>query len=141
MTTNKTTLTLAMAAALATGAYGLAGSTWTHAAESGGARAVATTPSGEDAAEDAREAADRANEAAEDANEAADYAAAQSQASRLTRAQIVAKLTAVGYTDIHDLEFGEDGVWKAEATEPNTGEEVDLWIDGVDGHVLKKNDD
>lgn len=47
---------------------------------------------------------------------------------------VIARLTAAGYTDIHDVEF-EGGVWKVEAND-RTGADVELKVDPDTGKVL-----
>ncbi|GAB3359636.1 PepSY domain-containing protein [Lysobacter tyrosinilyticus] len=51
----------------------------------------------------------------------------------LTEAQVRVKLTAQGYTKVHDVKF-RDGVWKADARSAN-GNRVDVRIDPATGEV------
>ena len=57
----------------------------------------------------------------------------------LSPAQVVQKLEAAGYKNVHDLEF-DDGRWEAEATSPQ-GTPVDLKIDPNTGAVLEEHAD
>ena len=50
------------------------------------------------------------------------------------RAQVVANLTAAGYTNLHDIDF-ENGVWKVEGKDA-TGADVELKVDPNTGKVL-----
>jgi uncharacterized membrane protein YkoI len=61
---------------------------------------------------------------------ASSFAAAQ---QALTEPQVHDKLTAQGYTRVHDLKF-KDGMWRAEAKSAN-GDRVDLRIDASTGQV------
>jgi outer membrane murein-binding lipoprotein Lpp len=54
--------------------------------------------------------------------------------SRLNQDEIKAKLTAQGYQDVDDVEF-DDGLWSADATDPQ-GKEVDVLVDPDDGSVV-----
>lgn len=58
----------------------------------------------------------------------------EDQVSELTDSDIEARLTAAGYTDIHDIDF-EDGLWRAEADDAN-GQQVELRIDPRSGEVI-----
>lgn len=60
-------------------------------------------------------------------------AAGIASAQSVTEPQVQAKLTAQGYTKVHDLEF-KDGMWHAEAKSAN-GEHVDVRIDARTGQV------
>ncbi|WP_024868322.1 PepSY domain-containing protein [Pseudoxanthomonas suwonensis] len=59
--------------------------------------------------------------------------------STLTADDIKAKLTAAGYSKVHDVEF-DDGVWEAEAERDN-GKDVKLRVDPKDGKVLAVEND
>ena len=52
----------------------------------------------------------------------------------MTEAQVRARLTAQGYTDVHDVDFDE-GIWKAKADNP-AGKKVKLRIDAHTGKVI-----
>ena len=51
----------------------------------------------------------------------------------LTEAQVRARLTAQGYTDVHDLKF-KDGMWKAEADSAD-GNDLDVRVDASSGQM------
>ncbi len=51
----------------------------------------------------------------------------------MTEPQVHSKLTAQGYTKVHELKF-KDGMWRAEAKSAN-GDKVDLRIDAKSGQV------
>ena len=51
----------------------------------------------------------------------------------MTEAQVRARLTAQGYTDVHDLKF-KDGMWKAEADSAD-GNDLDVRIDASTGEI------
>lgn len=55
----------------------------------------------------------------------------------LSEADVRAKLSAAGYTNVHDVEF-DDGVWTAEADDAN-GREVELTLDPDTGRVVGKD--
>jgi hypothetical protein len=50
------------------------------------------------------------------------------------RTQVLANLTALGYTNLHDVDF-ESGVWKVEGHDP-TGADVEVKVDPNTGKVL-----
>jgi hypothetical protein len=52
----------------------------------------------------------------------------------ITKEAVIARLTAQGYTKLHDVEF-EGGVWKVEGHDP-TGADVELKVDPDTGKVL-----
>ena len=52
----------------------------------------------------------------------------------IPKEQVIAQLTAAGYTKLHDIEF-EGGVWKVEGHDP-TGADVELKVDPNTGKVL-----
>lgn len=60
-------------------------------------------------------------------------------AGSLSAAEVTSKLTAAGYTNVHDVEF-DDGVWEADATSAS-GQAVDLVIDAKSGKVLHERPD
>ena len=68
-------------------------------------------------------------------------AQAQSPAAQatLSPAEIVKKVEAAGYTNVHDLEF-DDGRWEVEATSP-AGVAVDLEVDAASGKILHEDRD
>ena len=53
--------------------------------------------------------------------------------------EIVAKVQAAGYTNVHDVEV-EDGVWKAEANDAQ-GKDVELRLDPKDGSIMGSEKD
>jgi hypothetical protein len=57
-------------------------------------------------------------------------------ASPQAAASITQRLTASGYTNVHDVEW-DDGVWEADATSP-AGQEVDLTLSPDDGRILSE---
>lgn len=57
----------------------------------------------------------------------------------LSEADVRAKLSAAGYTKVHDVEF-DDGMWTAEADDAN-GKGVDLTLDPDTGRVVGKDRD
>ena len=59
--------------------------------------------------------------------------------SRFSEADIRARLTDAGYTDIHDVEF-DDGVWKAEA-DNNVGNDVEIHLDAATGEIIHVEND
>ena len=61
------------------------------------------------------------------------------QVANLNQASVEAKLTAAGYTNIHDVDY-EDGVWNAEADDP-AGKDVEVKIDPKTGAVIGKEKD
>ena len=52
----------------------------------------------------------------------------------ISRTAVTASLTAMGYTNIHDIDF-ENGVWKVEAND-SAGRDVELKVDPNTGKVL-----
>ena len=52
----------------------------------------------------------------------------------ISKEAVIAKLTAQGYTKLHDVEF-EGGVWKVEGHDPS-GADVELKVDPDTGKVL-----
>ena len=61
------------------------------------------------------------------------------QVANLNQASVTAKLTAAGYTNVHDVDY-EDGVWNAEADDP-AGKDVEVKIDAKTGAVIGKEKD
>ena len=59
--------------------------------------------------------------------------------AQLSPAQIVQKVEAASYTNIHDVEF-DDGRWELEATSPK-GAAVDLKVDAATGEILGEEAD
>jgi hypothetical protein len=74
---------------------------------------------------------------------AAPLATAQAQTGAtpgtLSPAEVVRKVEAAGYTNIHDLEY-DDGRWELEATSP-AGVPVDLDVDAATGKILNEERD
>lgn len=60
-------------------------------------------------------------------------------ATRLSEADIRAKLTAEGFTRIDDVEF-DDGLWEAEADNAQ-GQRMDLKMDPQDGRIISQTRD
>ena len=61
------------------------------------------------------------------------------QVANLSEADVRAKLAVAGYTHVHDVDF-EDGIWNAEADDPQ-GKDVELKIDPKTGKVIGKEKD
>ena len=59
--------------------------------------------------------------------------------ARMSERDIRAALSAAGYTNIHDVDY-EDGIWNAEADDPN-GKDVELKINPNNGKVIGKEND
>jgi hypothetical protein len=59
--------------------------------------------------------------------------------SRLSEQDIKARLTAAGYSKVHDLDF-DDGIWEADA-ERADGSKVQLRVDPNDGRILGEEND
>ena len=55
----------------------------------------------------------------------------------LGEADIRARLTAAGYSKVHDVKF-DDGLWKAEADDPS-GKEVELRLDPDSGEIVAQD--
>lgn len=64
---------------------------------------------------------------------------AEAMVSTLSEDDVKAKLTAAGYSKVHDVDF-DDGVWKAEA-ERKDGNDVEIHLDPKDGRVLHVEND
>ena len=58
---------------------------------------------------------------------------------KLSPTEVVEKVKAAGYTNIHDVEF-DDGRWELEATSP-AGEAVDLEVDPDTGKIVHEEKD
>jgi uncharacterized membrane protein YkoI len=61
------------------------------------------------------------------------------QVTNLSKADVSAKLSAAGYTNVHDVDY-EDGMWNAEAEDP-AGRDVELKLDPESGAVVGKEKD
>lgn len=61
------------------------------------------------------------------------------QIAQLSEADVQAKLSAAGYTDIHDVDY-DDGVWKAEADDP-AGKDVEVQLDPKTGAIVGREND
>ena len=61
------------------------------------------------------------------------------QVANLGEADVRARLTAAGYTNVHDVDY-EDGIWNAEADDP-AGKDVEVKIDPKTGEVIGKEKD
>ena len=61
------------------------------------------------------------------------------QVANLNEDTVRAKLSAAGYTNVHDVDY-EDGIWNAEADDP-AGKDVELKIDPATGEVIGKEKD
>ncbi|ADV28843.1 Propeptide PepSY amd peptidase M4 [Pseudoxanthomonas suwonensis 11-1] len=61
------------------------------------------------------------------------------QVSNLSAEDVKARLTAAGYSKIHDVDF-DDGIWKAEG-ERKDGQEVEIRLDPKDGRIINVEND
>ena len=61
------------------------------------------------------------------------------QVANLTEADVRARLSAAGYTNVHDVDY-EGGIWNAEGDDP-AGRDVELKIDPASGKVIGKEKD
>ncbi|HEY0505752.1 MAG TPA: PepSY domain-containing protein [Lysobacter sp.] len=61
------------------------------------------------------------------------------QVANLSEADVRARLSAAGYTNVHDVDY-EDGIWNAEADDP-AGKDVELKLDPATGKVIGKEKD
>lgn len=61
------------------------------------------------------------------------------QVANLSEADVRAKLSAAGYTDIHDVDY-KNGIWKAEADDA-AGKDVVVQLDPNTGKVIGKEKD
>ena len=59
--------------------------------------------------------------------------------STLSAEDIKAKLTAAGYSKVHDLDYDE-GIWEADAERPD-GKNVNIRVDPKDGRILGVEND
>ena len=64
---------------------------------------------------------------------------AEALVSTLSEEDVKAKLSAEGYSKVHDVDF-DDGVWKAEA-ERADGNDVEIHLDPKDGRILHVEND
>lgn len=64
---------------------------------------------------------------------------AEALVSTLSEDDVKAKLSAKGYSKVHDVDF-DDGVWKAEA-EREDGKNVEIRLDPKDGRILHVEND
>lgn len=64
---------------------------------------------------------------------------AEALVSTLSEDDVKAKLSAGGYSKVHDVDF-DDGVWKAEA-ERADGNDVEIHLDPKDGRILHVEND
>ncbi|HET6395313.1 MAG TPA: PepSY domain-containing protein [Pseudoxanthomonas sp.] len=64
---------------------------------------------------------------------------AEGLVSRLGAEDIKARLTAAGYSKVHDVDY-DDGIWKAEAERPD-GQNVEVRLDPKDGRILGVEND
>ena len=64
---------------------------------------------------------------------------AEALVSTLSEDDVKAKLSAEGYSKVHDVGF-DDGVWKAEAERDN-GNDVEIHLDPKDGRILHVEND
>ncbi len=64
---------------------------------------------------------------------------ANEQVAGLSERDVRARLSAAGYTDIHDVKY-RDGVWNAEADDPG-GRDVALKLDPDSGRIIGVADD
>ena len=63
----------------------------------------------------------------------------EDEVAELSEADVRAKLSTAGYTDIHDVDF-DNAVWKAEADDP-AGKDVEVTLDPKTGKVIGKEKD
>jgi len=61
------------------------------------------------------------------------------QVANLGEADVRARLSAAGYTNVHDVDF-DNGIWNAEADDPS-GKDVQLKLDPATGKVIGKEKD
>jgi len=61
------------------------------------------------------------------------------QVANLSEADVRARLSAAGYTNVHSVDF-DDGMWNAEADDPS-GKDVQLKLDPATGKVVGKEKD
>lgn len=63
----------------------------------------------------------------------------EDEVAELSEADVRAKLTAAGYTNIHDVDF-DNAVWKAEADDAS-GDDFEVTLDPKTGKVIGKEKD
>ncbi|WP_342316194.1 PepSY domain-containing protein [Lysobacter sp. FW306-1B-D06B] len=61
------------------------------------------------------------------------------QVANLSEADVRARLSAAGYTNVHDVDY-DNGIWNAEADDP-AGKDVELKLDPATGKVIGKEKD
>ncbi|MCD9086467.1 PepSY domain-containing protein [Stenotrophomonas sp. SY1] len=59
--------------------------------------------------------------------------------SQLSEADVRAKLSTAGYSNVHDVKF-DDGMWKADGKSPN-GRNVEVRLDPTNGDVIAEKRD
>ena len=64
---------------------------------------------------------------------------AEDVVSNLTADDVKAKVTAAGYSKVHDVDY-DDGVWKADA-ERDDGKNIEVRVDAKDGRILAVDND
>jgi hypothetical protein len=64
---------------------------------------------------------------------------AEDVVSNLTAEDVKAKVTAAGYSKVHDVDY-DDGVWKADA-ERDDGKNIQVRVDAKDGRILAVDND
>lgn len=64
---------------------------------------------------------------------------AEEVVSNLTAEDVKAKVTAAGYSKVHDVDY-DDGVWKADA-ERDDGKNIEVRVDAKDGRILAVDND
>lgn len=64
---------------------------------------------------------------------------AEDVVSNLTAEDVKAKVTAAGYSKVHDVDY-DDGVWKADA-ERDDGKNIEVRVDAKDGRILAVDND
>jgi hypothetical protein len=99
--------------------------------------AAAATAKAKDAA--AKDSAKAAKTVAKPVTAEAAAPAAAAPAGGISKAAIIARLKAAGYSDINDLKF-EDAVWHADAKDPK-GKQSLLTLAASDGHIILSKHD
>lgn len=64
---------------------------------------------------------------------------AEDMVSNLSAEDVKARLTAAGYSKIHDVDY-DDGIWKAEG-EREDGQKVEFRVDPKDGRIINVEND
>jgi uncharacterized protein with FMN-binding domain len=64
---------------------------------------------------------------------------AEDVVSNLTAEDVKAKVTAAGYSKVHDVDY-DDGVWTADA-ERDDGKNIEVRVDAKDGRILAVDND